>query len=54
MNQNQWFSFCTDIECLNPEKMLQEDIRIILSRADWIKPVWMTIFTMPISEANVI
>lgn len=50
--QNQWFRFYTEILCLNPEKMIQEDVKIVLSRIDWIKPVWMTTFTMPISEAN--
>lgn len=50
--QNQWFFFSTEILCLNPEKMVQEDVKIVLSRIDWIRPIWMTTFTMPISEVN--
>ncbi|KAI1728527.1 ciliary BBSome complex subunit 1 domain-containing protein [Ditylenchus destructor] len=54
LTPNRWFTFSADVVCLNPEKQLQEKMKIVLSRVDWIRPIWMTSFQMPISEANMI
>lgn len=54
LTPNKWFTFATEIVCLNPEKQLQEKVKIVLSRVDWIRPIWVTTFQMPMSEANIL
>lgn len=51
---NRPVSLCAEIRCVNPEKQLaEEEVRMILCRTDWTRPVWSASFQMPISEPEI-
>ncbi|WKX91859.1 hypothetical protein Q1695_010132 [Nippostrongylus brasiliensis] len=49
-----FYTFTTLIECLEPEKGLSEDIRVLLIKQDKPTPIVTAIVTMPVSEMNLL
>lgn len=48
------YTFTTRIECLQPEKGLRDDVRILLVREDRANPIVTAIVTMPVSEMSLL
>ncbi|KAJ1371564.1 hypothetical protein KIN20_033534 [Parelaphostrongylus tenuis] len=49
-----FYTFTTLVECLEPEKGLSEDVRVLLIKPDKPTPIVTAIVTMPVSEPNVL
>lgn len=49
-----FYTFTTLVECLEPEKGLSEDIRVLLIREDKPTPIVTAIVTMPVSEMSLL
>ena len=51
---NRQVTLCTEIQCLHPEKQLcEEEVRMLLCKKDWTRPVWATTFQLPMSEPEI-
>ncbi|RCN39904.1 hypothetical protein ANCCAN_14174 [Ancylostoma caninum] len=49
-----FYTFTTLVECLEPEKGISEDIRVLLVRQDKPTPIVTAIVTMPTSEMSLL
>lgn len=54
LRPNRAITLCTVIRCLHPEKQLcEEELRMVLYRQGWTRPVWRTTLQMPMSEPDI-